>query len=67
MRVLLGVDIMAHSQGGPVSSQYLKFDGGADKVDKRTASITLRALDPDADRNLDCTFNPGMIGDGAKL
>ncbi|MGW4328885.1 esterase/lipase family protein [Nocardia sp. NPDC004573] len=28
------VDIIAHSQGGPVSSQYMKFEGGADKVGK---------------------------------
>ncbi|WP_040690867.1 esterase/lipase family protein [Nocardia vinacea] len=178
------VDIVAHSQGGPVSSQYLEFDGGADKVDKlitfgatnhgtslmgmatlgrlitnlgvnilgfyepivgitniqqavgstfyaalnangdtvpgvdyttvgtshdevsnpyewtflqpgpdatvhnitlqdgcpqdmsdhltimyspRAASITLHTLDPDANRNLDCTFNPWMIGGGGKL
>lgn len=28
------VDIVAHSQGGPVSNQYLEFEGGADKVGK---------------------------------
>ncbi len=26
------VDIVAHSQGAPVADQYLKFDGGAEKV-----------------------------------
>ncbi|WP_442790841.1 esterase/lipase family protein [Nocardia sp. NBC_01327] len=28
------VDVVAHSQGGPVTSQYLKFDGGQGKVRK---------------------------------
>ncbi|MEV6773774.1 alpha/beta fold hydrolase [Nocardia sp. NPDC051030] len=28
------VDIVAHSQGGPVASQYLKFEGGQGKVRK---------------------------------
>ncbi|RDI53064.1 esterase/lipase family protein [Nocardia mexicana] len=28
------VDLVAHSQGGPVSHQYLKFEGGGDKVDQ---------------------------------
>ncbi len=28
------VDIVAHSQGAPVTDQYVKFDGGADKVGK---------------------------------
>lgn len=28
------VDLIGHSQGGPVSSQYMKFEGGADKVGK---------------------------------
>ncbi|MBF6330801.1 esterase/lipase family protein [Nocardia transvalensis] len=28
------VDVVAHSQGGPVTDQYLKFEGGADKVDR---------------------------------
>ncbi|MFI1917882.1 esterase/lipase family protein [Nocardia sp. NPDC020380] len=28
------VDIVGHSQGGPVTSQYLKFDGGQGKVAK---------------------------------
>ncbi|MEU6564640.1 esterase/lipase family protein [Nocardia nova] len=26
------VDVVAHSQGAPVTDQYMKFDGGADKV-----------------------------------
>ncbi|MEV0292853.1 alpha/beta fold hydrolase [Nocardia sp. NPDC050710] len=28
------VDIVGHSQGGTVANRYLKFDGGADKVEK---------------------------------
>ncbi|UFS98119.1 esterase/lipase family protein [Nocardia huaxiensis] len=28
------VDVIAHSQGGPVARQYLKFNGGAEKVDQ---------------------------------
>ncbi|WP_306360275.1 triacylglycerol lipase [Nocardia sp. CC227C] len=28
------VDVIAHSQGGPVTSQYLKFEGGRGKVGK---------------------------------
>lgn len=28
------VDLIGHSQGGPVSSQYMKFEDGADKVGK---------------------------------
>ncbi|WP_067462078.1 lipase family alpha/beta hydrolase [Nocardia amamiensis] len=28
------VDLIGHSQGGPVSSQFMKFEGGADKVGK---------------------------------
>ncbi|MGW4118037.1 esterase/lipase family protein [Nocardia sp. NPDC004711] len=28
------VDVIAHSQGGPVTSQYLKFEGGLGKVGK---------------------------------
>ncbi|MBL1074272.1 alpha/beta fold hydrolase [Nocardia sp. 2] len=33
----------------------------------RAASIALRALDPAANPNLECTFNPWMIGGGGKL
>ncbi len=29
------VDFVAYSHGAPVTEQYLKFDGGADKVGKR--------------------------------
>ncbi|GAB4587003.1 esterase/lipase family protein [Nocardia sp. IFM 10818] len=28
------VDVIAHSQGGPVTSQYLKFEGGQGKIQK---------------------------------
>lgn len=33
----------------------------------RAASIALRALDPEAGRGLDCTFNPWLIGGSGKL